>query len=94
MLFVLIGIGVVVAHFMGWGPMAAWNWDLEGDIWKFAAPFVLALVWWKFSDISGLSGRRAMAKERERQAERQRARVEKLGHQGTGASRRPPGSSS
>lgn len=92
MLFVLIGVGLLVAHFAGWGPMATWNWDWNGDAWKFAAPFVLALLWWKGLDVSGVSGRRATAKEQARLAERQRERVQNLGRSaGSGENRRPPG---
>jgi len=79
MLFVIVGLALLVAHFAGLGPMAHWNWDLFGDLWKFVLPFVLAVLWWGFADASGLTRKRAMDKDDARKAERQRRNVEALG---------------
>ena len=79
MLFVIVGVALIVAHFAGIGPMATWNWELMGDLWKFALPFGLAVVWWGLADASGLTRRRAMRKDDERKADRQRRNVEALG---------------
>jgi len=79
MLFVILGVALILAHFAGIGPMAAWNWQPFGDLWKFALPFGLAVIWWGFADASGLTRRRAMEKDDARKAERQRRNVESLG---------------
>ena len=42
MYFVVIGVVLVLLHLLGIGPPAAWNWNLLGDLWKFALPFLLA----------------------------------------------------
>lgn len=79
MLFVIVGVVLIVAHFAGIGPMAHWSWELFGDLWKFALPFVLAVLWWGFADASGLTRKRAMDKDDARKADRQRRNVEALG---------------
>ena len=42
MFFIVIGVGIILLHFLGLGPMANWTWNLSGDLWKFAVPFALA----------------------------------------------------
>lgn len=79
MAFVIVGVVLIALHFAGIGPMAAWNWELGGDLWKFTLPFLLAIAWWLFSDASGLTKRRAMRKDDERVAERRKRGVEQMG---------------
>jgi len=70
---------MIVCNFMDWGPFGAWNWELTGDLWKFALPFVLAAVWWMWSDASGLSKRRAMNKDAERKRDRIDRNIDAMG---------------
>ena len=79
MAFVLIGLAMIGCHFMGWGPMAAWNWEFSGDLWKFCAPFFAAAVWWIWSDASGLTKRRAMARDAERKQDRRDRNIDAMG---------------
>jgi small Trp-rich protein len=79
MVFVLVGIALIACNLLGYGPMAAWNWDISGDLWKFAVPFALAAAWWTWSDASGLSKRRAMQKDTERKQDRLDRNVDALG---------------
>ena len=46
MLFVILGVLLVVLHFVGIGPPAHWTWNLLGDLWKFVLPFLMAVAWW------------------------------------------------
>ena len=79
MYFVLIGVFVILLHFAGIGPMADWTWNIGGDLWKFCAPFVLAVVWWAWADATGYNKRREMEKmEAKRQGRRER-NLEALG---------------
>ena len=70
MFFIVIGVGIILLHFLGFGPMANWTWNLSGDLWKFAVPFALAAVWWAWADGTGLTKRREMEKMDERKRER------------------------
>jgi small Trp-rich protein len=79
MAFVLVGVVLIVCNFMDWGPMGAWNWELRGDLWKFVLPFVLATAWWIWSDVSGLSKRRAMTKDAERKRDRLDRNIDAMG---------------
>ena len=79
MAFVIVGVLMIVCNFMDWGPFGAWNWELTGDLWKFALPFVLAAVWWMWSDASGLSKRRAMNKDAERKRDRIDRNIDAMG---------------
>ena len=79
MLFVIIGVLMMLANFLDIGPMGAWNWELFGDLWKFITPFVFAVIWWVWSDVSGLNKRREMAKMEERKENRRRENLERRG---------------
>ena len=85
MVFVLIGIALIVCHFMDWGPMATWTWTLTdghgnwGDLWKFLLPFVLAAIWWAWADASGLSKKRAMQRDAERKQDRRDRNIDAMG---------------
>ena len=62
MLFVIVGLVIIVLNLAGIGPVAHWNWNLTGDLWKFTVPFMFAVAWWIWSDKTGLNKRREMAK--------------------------------
>lgn len=81
--FVILGVLLIALHFAGIGPPAQWNWEFTGDVWKFAAPFVAALVWWGVSDATGRTRRLAMKKEQDKAQARRRKQVVSL---------KPPGS--
>ena len=70
MLFVALGLVLIALNLAGIGPVGAWNWEFFGDLWKFCVPFVLAIVWWVYSDKSGLNKRREM----ERMEDKKKAR--------------------
>jgi small Trp-rich protein len=79
MWFVIIGVALLVLHFAGIGPPAQWNFEIFGDLWKFALPFVAAVLWWSFADSIGLTQRREMRKMDERKADRREKALEALG---------------
>ncbi len=79
MLFVIVGTLIILTNLAGIGPFAAWNWNLFGDLWKMCVPFVLAVLWWIWSDKSGLNRRREMDKMDARKAERRREGLAALG---------------
>ena len=84
MLFVVIGVVIIGLNLAGIGPIGQWNWALFGDLWKFTVPFLLAIVWWSWSDRSGLNKRREMRRMDEKKAKR---RKEQLATLGTGTRR-------
>lgn len=73
--FVILGVLLLALHFAGLGPPALWDFEVAGDLWKFVAPFVAALVWWGWSDASGRTRRQVMAQEREKVDERRRKQI-------------------
>lgn len=79
MYFVLIGVIVILLHLAGIGPMADWNWNFFGDLWKFSVPFVLAVIWWAWADKSGYNKRREMEKMEAKKRARREANLEALG---------------
>jgi len=79
MLFVLIGVALLVCNFMDWGPMAHWNFEFTGDLWKFVLPFILAAVWWAWSDASGWTKRKAMQKDADRKRDRLDRNIDAMG---------------
>lgn len=70
---VIIGVLLLVAKMAEFGPTADWSW------WIVLAPFGLAVVWWQFSDSTGLTQRRAMDKMDERKKQRRERALEALG---------------
>lgn len=72
MWFVVIGVAIIGMNLAGIGPFALWNWEFTGDLWKFCVPFGFAVLWWIWSDWSGLNKRR----EIERMDAKKRARRE------------------
>lgn len=81
MLFVVVGLIILVGHILGMGPMAQWNWELTGDLWKFAAPFILAGAWWSWCDMTGITKRRQMKRLQDQADAKKRKINEALGQQ-------------
>lgn len=79
MLFILVGVGLLVCNFMDWGPMAHWNFELMGDLWKFVLPFALAIAWWMWSDATGWTKRQAMQKDADRKRDRLDRNIDAMG---------------
>jgi small Trp-rich protein len=79
MLFIIVGVILIVLRMAGVSPMADWNLEFFGDLWKLVWPFVLALLWWKFSDDIGWTKKREMEKDEERKADRRRRTIDNLG---------------
>ena len=79
MFFILVGVGLILCWFMDWGPMAAWNWEISGDLWKFVLPFALATAWWIWSDVSGWTKRKAMQRDAERKQDRLDRNIDAMG---------------
>lgn len=79
MLFVVIGVVIIGLNLAGIGPFAAWNWEFFGDLWKFCVPFVLAAMWWAWSDVSGLNKRREMARMEGKKQDRRKENLAALG---------------
>lgn len=70
---VLIGLLLVALRAADIGPFAAFPW------WLATTPLVLAILWWKYSDASGLDKRREMGRMEERKAQRRRSALTATG---------------
>jgi small Trp-rich protein len=79
MVFVIVGVILVVCNLMDWGPVGAWNWEISGDLWKFVLPFVLATVWWIWSDVMGWTKRKAMNNDAKRKRDRLDRNIDAMG---------------
>jgi small Trp-rich protein len=79
MAFVLLGFLVLALHLLDIGPMANWNFQLFGDLWKFCVPFACAAVWWAIADSTGWTKKREMNKMEERKVKRRESQMEALG---------------
>ena len=79
MLFVLIGVVLIVLNLAEIGVVGTWNWHLTGDLWKFFFPFLLASLWWIWSDKSGLNKRREMERMENRKKARREQNLQALG---------------
>jgi len=79
MLFVLVGLVLIGLNLADVGPMGRWNWEFFGDLWKFCVPFVLAILWWIYSDVSGLNKRREMQRMEDKKKARRQENLEALG---------------
>ena len=88
MLFVAIGILLIALNLLHVGPFAAWNWEFFGDLWKFCVPFVLAVLWWVWSDKSGLDKRREMDRMEKKKQARRTENLAALGMMDTRARRK------
>jgi small Trp-rich protein len=76
MIFILLGVLLMALKLAGLNPVSEWSWFLV------LAPFAAALVWWAWSDKSGLSQRQAMRKDEARKQERRRSLAQGMGLQG------------
>ena len=79
MLFVVIGVILLVMNWTGVGPPASWNFDLLGDLWKFAWPFVAAVLWGAWADSTGRTQRKAIERMEQRKVDRREKALEALG---------------
>ena len=79
MLFVIIGIAIIAMNLANFGPFALWNWEFTGDLWKFCVPFAFAVVWWTWSDVSGLNKRREIEKMDAKKRARREENLSALG---------------
>jgi len=79
MVLVRLGVALIVMNLAGIGPVGTWNWEVTGDLWKFLAPFVGAVIWWGWADMSGLNKRREMEKMEEKKRMRRRKILQALG---------------
>jgi small Trp-rich protein len=79
MLFVLIGVVLIVLNLAHVGVVGTWNWEFWGDLWKFCLPFAVALIWWAWSDVSGLNKRREMARMEKKKEDRRKENLAALG---------------
>ena len=79
MLFVVLGLVIIVLNLFKVGTIGTWNWDLFGDLWKFSVPFLMAMAWWVWSDVSGLNKRREMDRMEKKKTGRREENLAKLG---------------
>ena len=71
--FVLIGALLIALKLAELGPFEACPWGLA------IAPLVLAVLWWRYQDASGLTKRREMARLEQRKDQRRRDALTRLG---------------
>ena len=79
MYFVVIGVAIILLNLAGIGPMADWTWNLTGDLWKFCVPFVFAVIWWAWADLTGYNKRREIEKMDAKKAARREENLAALG---------------
>jgi small Trp-rich protein len=79
MLFIVIGVVLIALNLAGVGVVGTWDWHVSGDLWKFFLPFVLATIWWIWSDKSGLNKRREMERMEKKKADRRKENLVSLG---------------
>ncbi|MDE2400299.1 MAG: TIGR04438 family Trp-rich protein [Burkholderiales bacterium] len=79
MWFILIGVAMLVMNFAGIGPVGRWTW--ADHWWALLLPFLCAVVWWAWVDMSGLTQRRAMEKEKAKTLARRQKDLHALGLQ-------------
>jgi small Trp-rich protein len=79
MFFVIVGVLMMLSNLAGIGPLAAWNWELTGDLYKFCIPFGMAALWWMWTDMSGMDKRREIEKMDERKRRRREENLVSLG---------------
>jgi small Trp-rich protein len=73
MIFLIVGVALAAMKFAGYGPASDWPW------WIVLTPFALTLLWWWYSDVSGLNKRREMDRMEDRKAERRHGLLQRLG---------------
>jgi small Trp-rich protein len=77
MYFLGAGVILLLLKYLEIGPVGQWDW--AKDWYWFAAPFVLAVVWWAWADASGYTKKKAMDKMDKRKANRLEKNREALG---------------
>ena len=70
---VVIGVLLMLAKWLEFGPFATWSW------WIVLAPFAIAVLWWEFADSSGWTKKREMNKMEDRKRERRERQMDALG---------------
>jgi small Trp-rich protein len=73
MYLVIAGVLLVLLRFADVPPVADWSW------WLVLSPFGGAMLWWWYSDSTGLTQRKAMQKLEDRKEARRRQAFEALG---------------
>jgi small Trp-rich protein len=76
MVFMVLGVLLLALKLAGLNPVAEWSWLLV------LSPFALAVLWWAWSDKTGLTQRRAMRKDQERKEDRRRNLAQGMGLRG------------
>ena len=89
MFFVIAGVLIMVLNLLDVAPFGAWNWEFTGDLWRFTIPFILAVLWWTWSDKSGLNRRREIARMEARKLKRRKDQLAALSL-GTARQRKSP----
>lgn len=77
MWFIVIGVLMLLMNFAGIGPVGQWTW--ADRWWVFLLPFGLAAIWWYWADATGLTQRKAMAKDDAKREARRQKSLESLG---------------
>jgi small Trp-rich protein len=70
---VAIGTLLVVLKMLEVDPVSGWSW------WWILAPFGLAVLWWAYSDSTGLTQRRAIQRMEAKKVARRERDIEALG---------------
>ena len=78
MFFVIAGVLIMVLNLLDVAPFGAWNWEFTGDLWRFTIPFIMAVLWWTWSDKSGLNRRREIARMEARKLKRRKDQLAAL----------------
>lgn len=73
MAFVVLGVVFAVLKLLSWTPLAAWSW------WWMVGLFGAALVWWQWSDMTGMTRRREMQRDADRKEERRLRGIANMG---------------
>ncbi|RTL33666.1 MAG: TIGR04438 family Trp-rich protein [Burkholderiales bacterium] len=81
MWFVAIGVAMLVMNLAGIGPIGEWKWGWGEKGLLVLLPFGLAMVWWFWSDWSGLTKRKAMKKIDDKRDARRQKSLDALGLQ-------------
>ncbi len=79
MWLVLLGLFQILLYVSEIGPFAKWTWDLSGEFWFFAWPFIAAVIWWAWADGSGYNARKEMEDLNQRREDRRVKNLVNLG---------------
>ncbi len=77
MYFLGLGLALMLMKWLEIGPVGRWDWSKDWML--FAAPFVLAALWWWYADWSGYSKRREIEKMEQRKKDRLAKNREAMG---------------